>query len=60
MLCIFSFYGEKRTTEDTQALTFFKKYVHDKLCTVKGTPLEYLECLISLHKKVQITLETPN
>ena len=59
-VCICSFYGEKRTTEDTQELKFFEEYVDDRLCTVKGNPLEYLECANSLHKKVQITLETPN
>ena len=57
---ICSYCTEKGRKEDTLELKFLKRYVDDKVCTVKGNPLDYLEYANSLHKNLQFTLETPN
>ena len=50
----------KGRKEDTIELKLFKRYVDDIVCTVKGSPLDYLEYANSLHKNLQFTLEPPN
>ena len=55
-----SYCTQKRTKADTQELKSFKRYVDDIVCTVKGNPLGYFEYANSLHKNIQLTLETPN
>ena len=57
---ICSYCTTKCRKEDTLELKLFKRYVDDLVCTVKGKPLDYLECANSLHKNLQFTLETPN
>ena len=55
-----SYCTEKGRKEDTLELKLFKRYVDDIVCTVKGSPLDYLEYANSLHKNLQFTLESPN
>ena len=55
---IWSSCAEKCTKKDTQELRLFKRYVDDKVCTVRGNPLDYLEYPHSLHKILQFFLET--
>ena len=48
---IFSFCADKGTTEDTQYLMVFKRYVNDIPCFVKKNLLENLEYAIFRAKK---------
>ena len=51
---------KKGTTENTQELKLFRKYADDRVCTVKGNPLDNLDYSNTLHKNLQLTQETPN
>ena len=55
-----SYCAEEGRKEDTLELKLFKRYMDDIVCTVKGNPLNYLEYANSLHKILQLNLETPN
>ena len=57
---ICSYCAEKNTTEDTNEFKKFQRFVENLVCTVKGKPLVYLEYANSLHKSLQISLNTPN
>ena len=57
---ICSYCAEKGTTEDTQELNLFMRSIDDRLCNVKGSPLDYNEFANFLHKNLQFTLETSN
>ena len=50
----------KKAQRRTQELKLLKRYIDHKLCTVKENPLDDFEYANSLHKNIQLTLETPN
>ena len=43
-----------------QELKVFVRYADERVCTVNGNPLEYIEYANSLHKNIEFTLETTN
>ena len=48
---------QKGTTEDTQELKLFKRYLDDIMCTVKVNHLDCFDKAYSLHQNLQFTLE---
>ena len=48
---------KKFTTEETQEINLFKRYMNAMVCTVKENPLHYFDYTNSLHKNLQFSLE---
>ena len=57
---ICSYCAGKGTTEGTQELKIFKRYVDDIVSTVKRNPLDYLEYVNSNKKNFQFTPKHAN